>query len=84
MDCVTGHLCYIATWQPLAREITLVGPLVTTGVLEGFLKGDRYHYDDGSVRNLLQSTVAAVARDITLVTLRNLITEYNCSRKNKQ
>ena len=43
-------------------------PLVTTGVLEGFLKGDRCRYDDGSVRNLLQSTVAAVARDITLVT----------------
>ena len=46
---------------------------MTTGVLEGFLKGDRCRYDDGSVRNLLQSTVAAVARDITLVTLRNLI-----------
>ena len=47
---------------------------MTTGVLEGFLKGDRCRYDDGSVRNLLQSTVAAEARDITLVTLRNLIT----------
>ena len=46
---------------------------MTTGVLEGFMKGDRCRYDDGSVRNLLQSTVAAVARDITLVTLRNLI-----------
>ena len=46
---------------------------MTTGVLEGFLKGDRCRYDDGSVRNLLQSTVAAVARDITLITLRDVI-----------
>ena len=45
---------------------------MTEGVLEVFLKGDRCRYDDGSVRNLLQSTVAAVARDITLVTLRNI------------
>ena len=44
---------------------------MTTGVLEVFRQES--HYDDGSVRNLLQSTVAAVALDITLVTLRNLI-----------
>ena len=53
-------------------------PLMTKGVLEGFLKGDRCRYDDGSVRNLLQSTVAAVAIDITLLEKEKAIRRFLC------